>query len=52
MTFCLAQDGQRNNLGRKTMLETVAWAVCFMGLGALIVVLVGLAVIHISKEDI
>ena len=34
------------------MLETVAWAVVLMGLGALIVILVGLAIIWISKEDI
>ena len=34
------------------MLETILWAVTFMGLGALIVVLVGIAIIWMSKEDI
>ena len=34
------------------MLETVAWAVVLMGLGAIIVLLVGAAVIWVSKEDI
>jgi hypothetical protein len=32
------------------MLETIAWAVTFMGLGATIVVLVGVAVIMMSEE--
>lgn len=34
------------------MLETVAWVVFLMGLGAIIVLLVGAAIIWISKEDI
>ena len=34
------------------MLETIAWAVVLMGLGALIVILVGIAIIWISKEDV
>lgn len=34
------------------MLETIAWTVFLMGLGALIVVLVGIAIIWVSKEDI
>lgn len=34
------------------MLETVAWVVFLMGLGALIVVLVGIAIVWVSKEDI
>lgn len=33
------------------MIETIAWAVVLMGLGALIVILVGIAIIWISKED-
>ena len=42
--------GQR--LRRTEMLETIAWSVLLMGLGALIVVLVGVAIIWVSKEDI
>lgn len=34
------------------MLETIAWAVLLMGLGALIVVLVGIAIVWISREDL
>ena len=34
------------------MLETIAWIVFLMGLGALIVILVGIAIIWMSKEDI
>lgn len=34
------------------MLETIAWAVLLMGLGALIVVLIGIAIIWVCKEDI
>jgi len=34
------------------MLETIAWAVLLMGLGALIVVLVGLAIVWVCREDI
>lgn len=34
------------------MIETIAWAVLLMGLGALIVVLVGLAIIWMCREDI
>jgi len=34
------------------MLETIAWAVLLMGLGALIIVLVGIAIVWMSKEDI
>ena len=34
------------------MLETVAWAVVLMGLGAIIVVLVGVAIVWVSREDI
>ena len=34
------------------MLETVAWIVLLMGLGAFIVLAVGAAIIWISKEDI
>jgi hypothetical protein len=34
------------------MIETIAWAVVLMGLGALIVILVGIAIIWISKEDV
>lgn len=34
------------------MIETIAWAVLLMGLGALIVVLVGLAIIWVCREDI
>ena len=34
------------------MLETVAWIVVLMGLGAFIVLMVGAAIIWISKEDI
>lgn len=34
------------------MLETVAWIVLLMGLGAIIVLLVGWAIIWVSKEDI
>jgi hypothetical protein len=34
------------------MLETVAWIVFLMGLGALIVVLVGIAIVWVSREDI
>lgn len=32
------------------MLETVAWMVFLMGLGALIVILVGIAILWVSKE--
>ena len=32
------------------MLETVLWAIVFMGLGALIVVLVGIAILLISSD--
>lgn len=34
------------------MLETVAWIVVLMGLGAIVVLAVGIAIIWISKEDI
>jgi ABC-type Fe3+ transport system permease subunit len=34
------------------MLETIAWTVLLMGLGALIVVLVGIAIVWVSREDI
>ena len=34
------------------MLETIAWAVVLMGLGAIVVLAVGWAVIWVSKEDI
>lgn len=34
------------------MLETIAWAVVLMGLGAIIVLLIGWAIIWVSKEDI
>ena len=34
------------------MIETIAGSVLLMGLGALIVVLVGVAIIWVSKEDI
>jgi hypothetical protein len=32
------------------MLETIAWAVTFMGLGATIVVLIGIAIFMISED--
>ena len=34
------------------MLETVAWIVLLMGLGAFIVLAIGAAIIWVSKEDI
>jgi hypothetical protein len=34
------------------MLETIAWVVFLMGLGALIVVLLGVAIVWMSREDI
>lgn len=34
------------------MIETIAWIVVLMGLGAFIVLAVGAAIIWISKEDI
>ena len=34
------------------MLETVAWMVVLMGLGAFIVLAIGAAIIWISKEDV
>jgi hypothetical protein len=34
------------------MLETIAWAVFLMCLGAIIVVAVGIAIVMISREDI
>jgi hypothetical protein len=34
------------------MIETIAWIVFLMGLGAFIVLAVGAAIIWISKEDI
>mgnify|MGYP006302300133 FL=1 len=34
------------------MLETVAWIVVLMGLGAFIVLAIGAAIIWISKEDV
>lgn len=34
------------------MLETVAWIVVLMGLGAIVVLAVGIAIIWVSKEDI
>jgi hypothetical protein len=33
------------------MLETILWAVTFMGLGALIVVLVGVAIFMLGSDD-
>jgi hypothetical protein len=39
-------------MGVDVMLETIAWAVVLMGLGALIVVLVGIAIVWICREDI
>jgi hypothetical protein len=34
------------------MLETIAWTLFLMGLGAVVVVAVGLAIVYISREDI
>jgi hypothetical protein len=34
------------------MLETIAWAVVLMGLGAIVVVAVGLAIVFLCREDI
>jgi hypothetical protein len=34
------------------MLETIAWVVFLMGLGALIVVLLGVAIVWMCREDI
>ena len=34
------------------MLETIAWSIFLMGLGAIIVVLVGMAIIWVSKDDV
>ena len=34
------------------MLESIAWTIVLMGLGAIIVLLIGVAVIWVSKEDI
>jgi len=34
------------------MLETIAWAIFLMGLGAIIVVLVGVAIVWVCREDI
>jgi len=34
------------------MLETIAWVVVLMGLGALIVVLLGVAIVWMCREDI
>jgi ABC-type Fe3+ transport system permease subunit len=34
------------------MLETIAWTVVLMGLGAIIVVLVGVAIVWMCREDI
>jgi hypothetical protein len=34
------------------MLETIAWAVFLMGLGAIIIVLVGVAIVWVCREDI
>jgi len=34
------------------MLETVAWVIVLMGLGALIVVLLGVAIVWMCREDI
>jgi hypothetical protein len=34
------------------MLETVAWVVVLMGLGALVVVLLGVAIVWMCREDI
>ena len=34
------------------MLETIAWAVLLMGLGAIIIVLVGVAIVWMCREDI
>ena len=39
-------------MGVDVMLETIAWAVLLMGLGALIVVLVGIAIVWVCREDI
>ena len=39
-------------MGVDVMLETIAWAVVLMGLGALIVVLVGIAIVWVCREDI
>jgi len=37
---------------RRTMLETIAWIVFLMCLGAIVVVAVGIAIVMISREDI
>lgn len=34
------------------MLETIAWSIFLMGLGAIVVVLVGIAIIWVSKDDV
>ena len=38
--------------GEMAMLESIAWTIVLMGLGAIIVLLVGVAIIWVSKEDI
>ena len=34
------------------MLETIAWVIVLMGLGALVVVLLGVAIVWMCREDI
>jgi hypothetical protein len=34
------------------MLETIAWTVFLMGLGAIIIVLVGVAIVWMCREDL
>jgi len=34
------------------MLETIAWTVVLMGLGAIIVVLLGVAIVWMCREDL
>jgi hypothetical protein len=39
-------------LRRNVMLETICWAVVFMGLGAICVLAVGWAIIRMSEDEI
>jgi hypothetical protein len=42
---------QKLNVRRNKMLETIAWAVMLMFLGAVIVVIVGVAIFMMSGDD-
>ena len=45
------QDALKPNSRRRTMLETIAWAVMLLVMGGAVVVLVGVAIFMMSSDE-